>query len=380
MNMLVNASALRVAGGLSVGLNFLRSLAEIDCREHSTHFLAPNGFGYERWQKQGLTVELVPSIANNPLYRLYFDNYWLPHAAKRAGATILFSMANIAAPIAMRQLLLFHWSYAVYPETPLWAQMHPRERLSRRLRLTLFRRRLKYATAVAAQTETTRRRLITQYGLEPTCVHVVPNAVSLPEADTSSQQWVGRRENLQGKTTLLCLSRYYSHKNLEVFHELGALIKRDKAPFMIVTTIGHDQGPQAVKFLEGIEKRRLSEVIVNIGPVPMKDVPSLYRSVDGLILPTLLESFSGTYVEAMHFGIPIFTSDLDFAHDVCRDAAFYFDPLDPLQILSTLGKAYTDKQALEHAVERGFELVRSMPSWHDVARQYLSILEQMNGS
>ena len=30
-------------------------------------------------------------------------------------------------------------------------------------------------------------------------------------------------------------------------------------------------------------------------------------------MPTLLESFSGTYVESMYFEKPILTSDLDFA-------------------------------------------------------------------
>ena len=34
-------------------------------------------------------------------------------------------------------------------------------------------------------------------------------------------------------------------------------------------------------------------------------------------LPSLLESYSGAYVEAMSFGVPIVTSDRDFAREVC---------------------------------------------------------------
>ena len=51
-----------------------------------------------------------------------------------------------------------------------------------------------------------------------------------------------------------------------------------------------------------------------------------------MILPTLLESFSATYIEAMFHGKTILTSDLDFARDVCGEAAFYFDPLNPQSI------------------------------------------------
>jgi hypothetical protein len=51
----------------------------------------------------------------------------------------------------------------------------------------------------------------------------------------------------------------------------------------------------------------------------MSDVPKWYKATQALLLPTLLESFSGTYIEAMHFERPIFTSNLDFAKEVCEN-------------------------------------------------------------
>lgn len=47
-----------------------------------------------------------------------------------------------------------------------------------------------------------------------------------------------------------------------------------------------------------------------------------------MFLPTLLECFSASYAEAMVMKKPILTSDLGFAHTVCKDAAVYFDPDD----------------------------------------------------
>jgi glycosyltransferase involved in cell wall biosynthesis len=109
----------------------------------------------------------------------------------------------------------------------------------------------------------------------------------------------------------------------------------------------------------------------------MQDVPRLYASVDALLLPTLLESFSQTYIEAMHFGKPIFTSDRDFAHDVCGDVAFFFDPHDPGDIVRTLVRAHRDRDGLLTRVERGRQRVAAMPDWHTVAGMFLDILHSV---
>jgi len=111
--------------------------------------------------------------------------------------------------------------------------------------------------------------------------------------------------------------------------------------------------------------------------VDMSSVPALYASVDGMILPTLLESFSGTYVEAMHYGVPVFTSDRDFARDVCGDAAYYFDPLNPKGILDTVTGAFAEPAELERRVALGRETVAAMPDWFEVARAYVALLEEI---
>ena len=73
---------------------------------------------------------------------------------------------------------------------------------------------------------------------------------------------------------------------------------------------------------------RYSHRVINVGPVSINQCPALYHYCDALFLPTLLECFSASYVEAMYFKKMIFTSDLPFAHTVCDDSAIYFDPYD----------------------------------------------------
>ncbi len=51
---------------------------------------------------------------------------------------------------------------------------------------------------------------------------------------------------------LLCLTRYYSHKNIEILLELGKLFVKNNASFKIVTTIDRLESLQAKSFVENI--------------------------------------------------------------------------------------------------------------------------------
>jgi glycosyltransferase involved in cell wall biosynthesis len=55
-----------------------------------------------------------------------------------------------------------------------------------------------------------------------------------------------------------------------------------------------------------------------------------------LFLPTLLESFGNIYLEAMSLGVPILTSDRDFARWVCGESALFFDPLSAYSIVESI--------------------------------------------
>ena len=94
-------------------------------------------------------------------------------------------------------------------------------------------------------------------------------------------------------------------------------------------------------------------------------------------LPSLLESFSGTYVEAMFHGKTILTSDFDFARDVCAQAAFYFDPLDPNSILSSIIRAFGDNEERMRRVREGTRRLTERPEWRDVFDHHLALLDEM---
>ena len=106
----------------------------------------------------------------------------------------------------------------------------------------------------------------------------------------------------------------------------------------------------------------------------MDNVPALYTQCDGLLMPTLLESFSGTYVEAMYHGIPIFTSDFDFAKVVCGNAAKYFNPFDVSDIIFQLNSVYTNNREKINLKKEANARLSSFSTWQEAYIQYQNVI------
>ena len=222
-----------------------------------------------------------------------------------------------------------------------------------------------YATRVIAQTRNIEERLQRYYGLEN--IVTIPNSVAINSHPAGHH----RSFDLPDGKKLLYLTHYYTHKNLEIFIPLAKKIQEKNLDYKLITTISEEQHPLAKKFLHDVTKYGLQDVIHNIGPVKFEETASLYGQCDALLMPTLLESFGITYIEAMQFKLPILTSDRDFARELCKDSAFYFDPLESADILKTIQNAFSNTGSLEVKTAQYALFLKGFPSSDDVAKKYV---------
>ena len=223
-----------------------------------------------------------------------------------------------------------------------------------------------------AQTDVAKKRLYRFYKLKN--IEIFPNSVAIDHFKNNKITI----DRLSSKFSLLCLSAYYTHKNLEIFIKLGRHIKQQNIDAEIFLTIDKKQSKRAKKLLHNLEESNLQGVITNLGSIKLKDVPSLYQSVDGLILPTLLESFSGTYVEAMWNRKIVLTSDKDFAKTICGENAYYFNPFDVGDISKKIITAYSDTKKTKKKVEKAFSSVEDMPNWEQIYFSMINLFMRNN--
>ena len=172
---------------------------------------------------------------------------------------------------------------------------------------------------------------------------------------------------------LLTVSSFYPHKNLDIIRPLvNILEEKGLKEFKFVLTLP----PEKFDPLFGDLKNR----VINVGPVPIEECPSLYRECDFMFLPTLLECFSASYAEAMAMRKPILTSDMSFAHTVCRDAAVYFNPMDPEDIAEKILDLQAAPEKQKFLMDRGEEILKQYNYPADRARSFLEICTEISSN
>jgi len=368
VHILVNGISAKSGGGRSVLTNFLTVL----CSRPQTHrftVVVPDSESYSRFASAGLAILPMQRWASAALLP-FTTEFQLPRLFRALDCNAMLNFSDLPVPGIRHQVFLFDWPYAAYPESVAWRMGGIRAVLKRRAKLWMFKRNLGSISTFVTQGPAIGIRMRRLYGFDR--VEVVPNAVSVDSLSSSP----AHDFQLPRGFKFLCLSRYYSHKNLEVFIDLAERIRAARLDWKIVITVDPTEGPGAHRLLAQIGRRELGDIILNLGSVPMEYVPSLYRQTDALLLPTFLESFSGTYVEAMHHGKAIFTSRLEFAQDVCGDAAIYFDPHDSADIWRTLQAAIAEPEQLARKVEAGNARLAKFPNWDQVFDSCINLIEQ----
>lgn len=370
-HFLINGFSAKMGGGKAIFEAYLSASASRN--DPNVYFvITPNEAHYRSWNNDRIHVLPISPIFQKPFMLPLFYGYLVGRIVKTNRIDAALNFGDIVLPVNVPQVYFFDWSYAVYPDSIAWARMNWTSYLQRRLKYRIIKFTLKYATLTIAQTSTMAERLKTLYGLER--VVTVPTPVTLASSQQNPPRDFGLPRN---RTLLLCLANYAPHKNLEILTPLARLLRERGFDFTIVTTLDPDRSQAARKLLAAIEQEHLGDYLINVGHVDPVYVPALFDECHALLLPTLLESYGLPFVEAMFYGRSIITSDFDFTRDVCREAAFYFDPLDVKSIADAIVQAFADEARRQEKIALGKKLVSEINDWQGAFRQYQDCLQEV---
>lgn len=361
MRIAIIAHGLTVAGGLAVGKKILQGLCEIG-QEHHYLFVFPKNLGYEQLSTPQHAERIY--FSGNLIARWRLERDLLNNKLEQWQPDVIWCLGNIgfAKPNAVQAVLL-HNAHFVYPEIKTYRA--PIDRIKMLFRARAIKKGIAASDLLVCQTQTMLNRACKQFDYKGTTA-LLANAV-----DSQLKSQHPPSEN--PKFCLLCLTRYYAHKNLETlvatYEQHGEALQGTQ----IWLTIDPAQHPHAKALLTRVKK--LDGAIINLGPISREALAETYQNANAMILPTLLESFSGTYIEAMQFGKPIATSDRDFAHEVCDDAADYFDPKDTNSIRDVILKLSSDPHHCANLQQKGFQQLTTFANNQD--QQLSMILETL---
>jgi hypothetical protein len=383
MRIVFNMVNLHTGGGNRIAKNLLWSLDNHPEHEYLTIIPDDKGFDYILNRKTvPCTVIRKPHRKTSFLSRLWFDNITLPRHVKNFKGDILISLTNISTFFpAVPHILLFHHPHFVYPESTYYRIIGPLERFRKMLEKVCFRLTLKGTAVTVVQTPVSGDRLLRFYHrwISPEKVTVIPHA-AIPITPEPSRSFPYDYQN--DVLYIFSPTRYYPHKNLEL---LGAIAEKlhEKGiggiKFLITLNPSHDI--RGARFLKTISRPPLSDYFDNLGFVPTECLEDIYRHSHVVIVQSILESQSFSYLEALHFHKPIMTTDMDFAHVVCGTAARYLSPEKPEAWAAFMAELKEKPHLLKDMEQASSARANEyLVSSDQVCQDYLQLAEDINPS
>jgi glycosyltransferase involved in cell wall biosynthesis len=178
--------------------------------------------------------------------------------------------------------------------------------------------------------------------------------------------------SVSGKKFIMYVGRPTPHKNLWRLVEAFRIIRKTHPDIYLVLAGKRDSN------YNNIADRIKSEQIANIiftGFVSDGQLRWLYEHASLYVFPSLSEGFGLPGLEAMHYGVPVVSSNATCLPEVYQDAAAYFDPLDVSDIAQKIGDVLDDKELAIKLSKSGLDQVTHY-SWERMAEQTLAIYKE----
>ena len=169
----------------------------------------------------------------------------------------------------------------------------------------------------------------------------------------------------EGVTMLYITAGLAQHKNVEIMIPIAEYLENHfpDINFRFVLTVTSEEFNKVPK--------RLHRHFVLVGRVGIRECPHLYEQCDIMFMPSLLECFSATYPEAMIMRVPIITTDLSFAHGICGEAACYYDAVSVQSAAEAIIKVCRDNEYRKKLIEAGIMQLQCFDTYEQRAEKLI---------
>ncbi len=202
------------------------------------------------------------------------------------------------------------------------------------------KRLIRKANYFITQTETTKKGIIKITGVPSDNVCVVKNVLPATFATQSNthiddgSKWI----------EVACVAAPVPHKNLDILPKVIFELKRkgiDNVRFH--TTIPEDDSMWGI-IKKDLMRMSLMDHLCNHGRLTQVQLAEMYRHCSFCFLPTLLEVFSASTLEAMFFNLKIVATDFAFNREVLGNSCLYYEPMNAEDAAKKFVRIMNDKE------------------------------------
>lgn len=259
---------------------------------------------------------------------------------KRIQADLVYSVVapsyfTFETPEVMR----FTNPWVTQPNKYSWSSLSTTSYLRTKIYCWNQRRMLRKVHYFITQTDTTKNGILKITGEPDSHVLVVPNVLpaSISKLNVSPLK-------SDGWFNIVSPAVAHPHKNLDIIPDvLIELIKNGITNVRFHTTLPINNSIYN-KIENKLSQHGLSDHWVNHGLIPQEELANVYRRSQMVFLPTLLEVFSVSAIEAMFFRLPIVATDFPFNTEVLEDACLYYEPTNAQSAAAQIAKIYSSSE------------------------------------
>jgi glycosyltransferase involved in cell wall biosynthesis len=175
---------------------------------------------------------------------------------------------------------------------------------------------------------------------------------------------------------IMHLGNAFPHKNLErLVHTFNILYKT--RPELKLVLVG-----KADKHTDDL-KRAIAHLpcagsVIVTGFLPDSEAKWLYKHCRAYVLPSLMEGWGLTALEAMSNGAPVLASNTSVMPEVYGEAAHYFNGLDPQDMATKIAEVLDNTKLREQLIKNGAAQIKKY-SWARMAEETLTVYESVIG-
>ncbi|AEF84125.1 WfbF [Treponema primitia ZAS-2] len=305
--IVVNASALRIGGALTILYQFIAALPDDDYQ-----YIVFVHKSIENLQFK-LNLRIIYVDKSSPIKRVLWDAFGLRNWLKLNNiipiASVSLQNTSFRINNDCPNFIYFHQLIPLYPYkwTALSYEQIKRFFVNKILYKYFVKRYFDEFTEIFVQLKCTKDAFVKTFKFNQNRVHIIYPSIYLPEPVNKSGLFIDNQ-----KLNIFFPATPYSYKNhsilIKTFKYIDILLKK-KITLYLTCSPKEIHNPYSFKNID----------IIFLGTLKHSEVVCLYTKLDVLVFPSFLESFGLPLIEAASFGLPIIASDLPYAREVLKD-------------------------------------------------------------
>ena len=308
--VLVNATAARSSGALSILKQFLRA---VQCYDNVDEFIVFVDQGF--LCKEIANVRFVKIDTQGWFKRIWWDWSGLKKWSMKHNIIpdVLISLQNTGSNLDVPQLIYYHQLLPLSGKT--WNPLHRKEWVLfcyKQFYSFFVKRFLTERTHVVVQIPSIKEAFVRKFRIDERQVSVLT-----PQVSTIDYSSISPIELDRDSFHFIYPATPFVYKNhIELVYAVQWLLgvePRLRGKIKIYFTMQREDDRD---LWEKILKAGLSDIFVFEGVIPFERLLAYYKSCNALLFPSYIESFGLPLLEAAGAGLPIVAMDLPYAHDV----------------------------------------------------------------